>query len=65
MVGIYGEIMENERENFHQLTGARDEVFALVLDDFSMDSHQSRGLSINAEGLLTPDTHKQRTPCAG
>ena len=41
MVGIYGEIMENERENFHQLTGARDEVFALVLHDFSMDSHHS------------------------
>ena len=33
--------MENERENLHQLTGARDEVFALVLDDFSMDSHHS------------------------
>ena len=41
MVGIYGEIMENEREIFHQLTGARDEVFALVLHDFSMDSHHS------------------------
>ena len=33
--------MENERENLHQLPGARDEVFALVLDDFSMDSHHS------------------------
>ena len=39
MVGIHGEIMENERENLHQLTGARDEVFTLVLDDISMDSH--------------------------
>ena len=33
--------MENERENLHQLPGARDEVFALVLDNFSMDSHHS------------------------
>ena len=33
--------MENERENLHQLTGARDEVFALVLHDLSMDSHHS------------------------
>ena len=41
MVGIHGEIMENERENLHQLTGARDEVFALVLHDLSMDSHHS------------------------
>jgi len=41
MVGIHVEIMENERENLHQLPGARDEVFALVLDDFSMDSHHS------------------------
>ena len=41
MVGIHGEIMENERENLHQLPGARDEVFALVLDNFPMDSHHS------------------------
>ena len=41
MVGIHGEIMENERENLHQLPGARVEVFALVLDNFSMDSHHS------------------------
>jgi|NorSeaMetagenome_1021524.scaffolds.fasta_scaffold91058_2 hypothetical protein len=41
MVGIHGEIMENERENLHQLTEARDEVFALVLHNFSMDSHHS------------------------
>ena len=41
MVGIHGEILENKRENLHQLTGARDEVFAPVLDDFSMDSHYS------------------------
>ena len=41
MVGIHREIMENERENLHQLTGARDEVFALVLDGFSMDSNHS------------------------
>ena len=33
--------MENERENLHQLPGARDEVFALVLDNFPMDSHHS------------------------
>ena len=33
--------MENERENLHQFTGARDEVFALVLHDLSMDSHHS------------------------
>ena len=33
--------MENERDNLHQLPGARDEVFALVLDNFPMDSHHS------------------------
>ena len=33
MVGIHGEIMENERENLHQLPGARDEVFALAMVD--------------------------------
>ena len=38
MVGIHQDIIENERENLHQLTGARDEVFALVLDDLSVDS---------------------------
>ena len=41
MVGRHRGIMENERENLHQLTGARDEVFALVLHDLSMDSHQA------------------------
>ena len=41
MVGIHSEIMENERESLHQLTEARDEVFALVLHDFSMNSHHS------------------------
>ena len=34
MVGIHGEIMENERENLHQLPEARDEVFALVVHNF-------------------------------
>ena len=41
MVGIHREIMENERENLNQLTGAGHEVFALVLDNFLMDSHHS------------------------
>ena len=41
MVGIHGEIVENERENL--ITSSRElmEVFALVLHDFSMESHHS------------------------
>ena len=41
MVGIHGEIIENERENL--ITSSRElmEVFALVLHDFSMESHHS------------------------
>ena len=41
MVGIHGEIIENERENL--ITSSRElmEVFALVLHDFPMDSHHS------------------------
>ena len=39
MVGIHREIMENERENLIASSRELMEVFALVLHDFSMDSH--------------------------
>ena len=48
--------MENERENLHQLTGARDEVFALVLHDFCMDSHHSFSIM---EYVFCFDLHAQ------
>ena len=41
MVGIHGEIMENERENLIASFRELMEVFALVLHDFAMDSHHS------------------------
>jgi len=39
MVGIHGEIIENERENLIASSWELMEVFALVLHDFYMDSH--------------------------
>ena len=57
MVGIHGEIMENERENLHQLTEARDEVFALVLHNFSMDSPHSFSIMGNIVFLTYMHNH--------
>ena len=41
MVGIHREIIENERENLIASSRELMEVAALVLHDFSMDSHHS------------------------
>jgi hypothetical protein len=57
MVGIHGEIMENERENLHQLTEARDEVFALVLHNFSMDPPHSFSIMGNIVFLTYMHNH--------
>ena len=41
MVGIHGEIMENERDNLIASSRELMGIFALLLHDFPMDSHHS------------------------
>ena len=60
MVGIHGEIMENERDNLHQLPGARDEVFFSIMGNIVFLTYMHNGMpQIETEKKAGPSKGKK------